>query len=91
MEQQKLATFAVQCAQQALRLLVDPEARVRIAVGDCLGTAASNAGTDVWDLAAKPVMQVIDYCWVTSFPGAANSKADMPCKEMETRLKPAKG
>ena len=66
---ERCASFAMDCSRNALRLLMDPEARVRTAVGECLGAAAVNAGPDVWRLAEQPIMQVIKYCWVSN-PGS---------------------
>ena len=60
------AGFAINSAKGALQLLTDPEARVRTAVGECLGASARNAGVEIWKLAQKPVLDVIEYCWVMS-------------------------
>lgn len=62
----KKAAFAIEKAKRVLPLLTDPEARVRTAVGECLGAAASNAGAGAWKLAEKPVLDLIEYCWVGS-------------------------
>ena len=58
--------FAVESAKLALQLLGAPETRVRTAVAVCLGAAAGTAGADIWKLAEKPVLDLIDCCWVAS-------------------------
>jgi hypothetical protein len=60
--------LASKCVQVALGLLIDPEVRVRLAVGECLGAAAAHLGPRVWDMSAKPILEVINYCWVSSPP-----------------------
>ncbi len=66
LEHHRERDFAVESAKVALQLLGDPEARVRTAVAVCLGAAAASAGADIWKLAEKPVLDLIDCCWVAS-------------------------
>lgn len=64
-EQYKEVPFAIDSAQKALQLLMDPEARVRTAAGHSLGSAAEIAGLDIWNLAEKPILEVVHFCWAS--------------------------
>jgi len=56
--------LATKCVQVALGLVIDPEVRIRLAVGECLGGATAQLGPRVWETSAKPILEVINYCWV---------------------------
>lgn len=59
---------ALKCVQVALGLVIDPEVRVRLAVGECLAGATAQLGPRVWEAAATPLLKVIEYCWVIRPP-----------------------
>ena len=44
--------------------LEDPEPRVRLAVGDCLGLLAAQQGTAVWDACRDAILGSIERSWV---------------------------
>lgn len=64
MKHSRQAEFAESSISSSLSLLMDPETRVRAACGDCLGQAASILGAKAWNLTEKPILDVINYCWV---------------------------
>lgn len=55
----------------ALSVLSDPEVRVRIAAGECLGEAAAILGSEAWTSCRIDVLDSIDRCWV-SLPSSSN-------------------
>ena len=60
----KPVELASNAVQKALTLLTDPEVRVRLAVGDCLGESARILGEKIWLDVKNPIISSIRQCWV---------------------------
>lgn len=58
-------SLTMQAVHEALSLLVDVEVRVRIAVGECLGSASNVLGPEVWETALTAILDNITCCWVS--------------------------